>query len=418
MIVKKSNMRILFISLGTQGDIEPFLARATLLHKEGHVITCLFPKQFKTLVTELGFHFYGFDTRFLDLLNTDFGKGFLGSKGNFLTRATNFIRLMMASFSLQSTLINQQKKAIHELNPDLVFFHPKAIYCLLPAQVNPTKFIQLSPVPCILHGHQDFPHLGLSKFKPFSTSSNLRTYKLINQIKYLALWKYLKPHLLNFPEHSITKKSLAEFERKELTTWYQISPSLFPKPNYWPENALVTGYLSRQPKENFIPDSKLISWLKKYPKAVLLTFGSMTNHDPEKVTSIILKILEKHKIPTLINLSWGGLVRPQVVSDLFFFVEKIPYDWVLPQLYGIIHHGGSGTTHSAAKAGAVQLLIPHIMDQYFWNNLVANLGLGPKGIPISKLQSNSFEKVILDFWNTEVYKKNAAQMCKKIENEK
>jgi len=112
------------------------------------------------------------------------------------------------------------------------------------------------------------------------------------------------------------------------------------------------------------------------------------------------------------------LVRPQVVSDLFFFVEKIPYDWVLPQLYGIIHHGGSGTTHSAAKAGAVQLLIPHIMDQYFWNNLVANLGLGPKGIPISKLQSNSFEKVILDFWNTEVYKKNAAQMCKKIENEK
>ena len=202
-----------------------------------------------------------------------------------------------------------------------------------------------------------------------------------------------------------------------MTTWYQISPTLFPKPTYWPKNALVTGYLARNQKQDYVPDPELMAWLQKYPKAILLTFGSMVNHHPEQISEVILNTLEKHQIPTIVNLSWGGLVKIKTSSDLFFFVEKIPYDWVLWQLYGIIHHGGSGTTHSAARAGTVQLLVPHIMDQYFWNRLVATLGLGPLGIPISKLKPKSFEKVVLEFWNKKEFKKKAAEIAKKIEHE-
>ena len=62
-------MRILLISLGTQGDIEPFLSQAALLKAEGHEIHCLFPEQFRTLVMELRYGFSGFDARFLELLN-------------------------------------------------------------------------------------------------------------------------------------------------------------------------------------------------------------------------------------------------------------------------------------------------------------------------------------------------------------
>ena len=410
-------MRILLISLGTQGDIESFLSQAALLEAEGHEIHCLFPEQFKTLVIELGYGFSGFDARFLELLTSDFGKAFLGGEGSFLEKGRNFFKLIKASFNLQANLLNQQKQVILQVNPTRVFFHPKAVYCLLSALNHPKKFIQLSPVPCILHAHQDFPHLSLSKFQPFNSRWNLLSYRIIQQIKYLVIWKYLKPHLSDFSELPINKKSLAEFERNGMTTWYQISPTLFPKPAYWPENALVTGYLTRNQKQDYVPDPKLVAWLQKYPKAILLTFGSMVNHQPGQISEVILNTLERNKIPTLVNLSWGGLVRTNTNSDLFFFVEKIPYDWVLPQLYGIIHHGGSGTTHSAAKAGAVQLLVPHIMDQYFWNRLVANLGLGPLGIPFSNLKPKSFEKVVAEFWTKKEFKINASEICKKIEHE-
>ena len=410
-------MRILLISLGTQGDIEPFLSQAALLKAEGHEIHCLFPEQFRTLVIELRYGFSGFDARFLELLNSDFGKAFLGGEGSFFEKGRNFFKLIKASFNLQANLLNQQKQVILQVNPNRVFFHPKAVYCLLAALNEPKRFIQLSPVPCILHAHQDFPHLGLSKFKPFNSKWNLWSYKLISKLKYLVIWKYLKPHRSDFTKLSITKKSLAEFERNGMTTWYQISPTLFPKPTYWPKNALVTGYLARNQKQDYVPDPELMAWLQKYPKAILLTFGSMVNHHPEQISEVILNTLEKHQIPTIVNLSWGGLVKIKTSSDLFFFVEKIPYDWVLWQLYGIIHHGGSGTTHSAARAGTVQLLVPHIMDQYFWNRLVATLGLGPLGIPISKLKPKSFEKVVLEFWNKKEFKKKAAEIAKKIEHE-
>ena len=410
-------MRILLISLGTQGDIEPFLSQAALLKAEGHEIHCLFPEQFRTLVMELRYGFSGFDARFLELLNSDFGKAFLGGEGSFFEKGRNFFKLIKASFNLQANLLNQQKQVILQVNPNRVFFHPKAVYCLLAALNEPKRFIQLSPVPCIIHAHQDFPHLGLSKFKPFNSKWNLWSYKLISKLKYLVIWKYLKPHRSDFAKLSITKKSLAEFERNGMTTWYQISPTLFPKPTYWPKNALVTGYLARNQKQDYVPDPELMAWLQKYPKAILLTFGSMVNHHPEQISEVILNTLEKHQIPTIVNLSWGGLVKIKTSSDLFFFVEKIPYDWVLWQLYGIIHHGGSGTTHSAARAGTVQLLVPHIMDQYFWNRLVATLGLGPLGIPISKLKPKSFEKVVLEFWNKKEFKKKAAEIAKKIEHE-
>ena len=45
-------MNFLLISVGTRGDVEPFVAIAELLYKKGHQVTCLFPEQFRKMVEE------------------------------------------------------------------------------------------------------------------------------------------------------------------------------------------------------------------------------------------------------------------------------------------------------------------------------------------------------------------------------
>jgi hypothetical protein len=40
------------------------------------------------------------------------------------------------------------------------------------------------------------------------------------------------------------------------------------------------------------------------------------------------------------------------------------------------------------------MIIPHIIDQYAWNNLVSELGIGPVGIAISKIKSKNLEPKI------------------------
>lgn len=42
----------------------------------------------------------------------------------------------------------------------------------------------------------------------------------------------------------------------------------------------------------------------------------------------------------------------------------------------MIHHGGAGTTTTAAMAGAPQVIVPQIVDQPYWAARVAQLGIG------------------------------------------
>jgi vancomycin aglycone glucosyltransferase len=41
-----------------------------------------------------------------------------------------------------------------------------------------------------------------------------------------------------------------------------------------------------------------------------------------------------------------------------------------------VHHGGSGTTTTATRAGAPQVVVPQLVDQPYWADRVADLGIG------------------------------------------
>ena len=144
----------------------------------------------------------------------------------------------------------------------------------------------------------------------------------------------------------------------------------------------------------------------------------MTNPEPEQKTAIILDILERNAIPALINTAAGGLQKPAGHSSkLIHFVAQIPYDWIFPKVYAVIHHGGSGTTHSALKNGCATMIIPHIIDQFFWNELIASKGVGPKGMPVKKFSRKLLEPRLLDLFTTKAYKQKAQEIEAEIEKE-
>jgi len=45
----------------------------------------------------------------------------------------------------------------------------------------------------------------------------------------------------------------------------------------------------------------------------------------------------------------------------------------------IVHHGGAGTTQTAARAGTPQVIIPHNYDQFYWAHRIQQLGSGVSG---------------------------------------
>jgi len=144
----------------------------------------------------------------------------------------------------------------------------------------------------------------------------------------------------------------------------------------------------------------------------------MTNPDPEKKTRAIIEVLDRNKIPAIINTASGGLVRPdQYHSEYILFVSNIPYDWILPRIYGIIHHGGSGTTHMGLKYGCATMIIPHILDQFVWNRIVARTGAGPAGVRIGNITAKKLEPRILELMKNGSFKRRAGEIAGQMEKE-
>ncbi len=410
-------MRAVFFSIGTRGDAEPFLALAEVLKNHGWEVTCVFPEQFRDMVEQASISFHGFDKQFLELLESQTGKTLMGGSGGLIRKIKAMRSLARSSWKLQDQLIVTQKQCIRELQPDKIFYHPKCVYPILWEMAHPGSTILVCPIPCVVHEVKEYSTIGLTGNGNFGPFLNKLSYKAVNWIRSLVFYRLLRKQKDHLNHIKVSAGSIYRTIVFDTKSFYSISPSLFPRPAYWPRHLYVTGFVERNKKMHWQPEETLQSFLSKHEKILLISFGSMKNEAPLEKTLALLRILKKYRIPTIINTSWGGLQKIENCPEYIYFVDNIPYDWILPKVYAMVHHGGSGTTHTACKYGCPSLIIPHIVDQYFWNRRIADLGLGPRGIAISRLTTSSVEKLLLDLWENPAYKKKAREIQQKMSSE-
>ncbi len=62
--------------------------------------------------------------------------------------------------------------------------------------------------------------------------------------------------------------------------------------------------------------------------------------------------------------------------DDCFAVGEVNLQQLFGRVAAVVHHGGVGTTTTAARAGASQVVVSQIVDQPYWAGRVAGLGIG------------------------------------------
>ena len=410
-------MRALLLSIGTRGDAEPFLALAEILENHGWEITCVFPEQFRSMVEECNIQFIGFDKKFLELLNGSTARSLMGGEGSVFKKLKALIWLSRSSWRLQDQLLETQKISIDDFSPDLIFYHPKCVYPLLWEIQRPGSTILVSPIPCIIHPVKEYATIGIRGNGNYGPFLNMLSYRLMNHIRshvFYLMTKRFRKKIKTKISAGILYKTLV-YQTKTL---YSISENLFPRPDNWSDHVHITGFLERNRTLNWTPDSELVNFLDHHRKVLFITFGSMTNGDPEGKTHALVEVLNTYQIPAIINTSWGGLQQIEGCPGHILFVNNIPYDWIFPKVYAVVHHGGSGTTHTAVKYGCPSLIIPHIVDQFFWNNRIAFLKLGPKGVAVNKLNTSSLTTLLVDLWQNQSYKENVLKMSQQMNKER
>lgn len=402
-------MKALLISMGTRGDVEPFLAVGEILKEKGWEVVCLFPEQFREMTQAMGFRFHGFSEEFLKLIDGSDAKEILGGEGGAFSRIKNWASLARSGMKLAAESVKVQHRVQLDEAPDRIIYHPKCITAIVWGMANPGKAIQLAPIPGLVHAVDEFAPM----WKDLGTPLNRASYRRINWFKAFAVKKFTS-------DLGFTRLTVAEINRAMLETEktiYTVSPSLFPRPEYWPETAQVVGYFERDKTVDWKPDEPLLRFLEKHDKIIFISFGSMTNPKPLQKTLAIVNVLKKHCIPAIINTSWGGLTEIEDAPEHVLFVSDVPYDWLYPHIYAVVHHGGSGSTHMAVKYGLPALVVPHALDQPFWGRIVHEKGLGPEPLPIRHLDEARFEFPLLDLYNRYEYKLNADQFADRMAGE-
>ncbi len=403
-------MKVLLMSIGTRGDMEPFLAIGELLKEKGHGVICAFPEQFRELAKNSNLEFASLGKKFIEMLDSDDGKAALGGGSGFKKFLAN-VKLAKNSKAVNKELVHRQYELIESENPDRIVHNGKAFCPIIWGVENRGKTTLISPLP-YMHYVKHHTHVAFNS--NFGSFLNKLTFSLANFGTVTTLMISIK--WLNL-KGQITRKQIkdAYFSNKAI---YTISPSLFSRPAEWNESLKVLGFLEREKSVSLRPDIELDVFLEKHSRILFITFGSMLNPDPEEKTRIILEILERNNIPAIINTAAGGLIKPdRFDAERLHFVSRIPYDRIFPKIYGVIHHGGAGTTHLALKHGCATLIIPHIIDQFVWDKIIYAMGAGPKGVKIGKITTKNLEPKILELLNNRSFKEKAKQIAGRMEKE-
>lgn len=166
--------------------------------------------------------------------------------------------------------------------------------------------------------------------------------------------------------------------RKKLWTThpmlYGVSPYLLSKPLDWPANATICGQWLL-PSPNWLPPADLCDFLYRGDPPIYVGFGSMVGFDRKQLLQTVVSAIGGRR--ALFYPGWSGVTQADL-PDNFFAISETPHDWLFPKTSLVVHHGGSGTSHSACRAGVPSVVVPFAGDQFFWADRLRNAGVAAR----------------------------------------
>ncbi|QNP68572.1 glycosyltransferase family 1 protein [Streptomyces roseirectus] len=107
---------------------------------------------------------------------------------------------------------------------------------------------------------------------------------------------------------------------------------------------------------------------------VYVGFGSMS--PAEGVGAMAVEAIRAQGHRVLVSRGWADLDLLDDGDDCFA-VGEANHQNLFPRVAAVVHHGGAGTTLTAARAGAPQVVVPlQLSDNPYWAGRVAALDLG------------------------------------------
>jgi UDP:flavonoid glycosyltransferase YjiC (YdhE family) len=186
----------------------------------------------------------------------------------------------------------------------------------------------------------------------------------------------------------------------------------------WPRTVRQTGYWYPRADPRWKPPSDLLEFLSHDEKPLAVSMGvmSMSGKQAQRSARIVIAALTRAKRRAIIQ-GWDEPLRAVELPPTIYHAGAMPHAWLFEQVAAVIHHGGFGTTAAVLRAGVPGIVVPHVIDQFYWGQRVAELGVGPQFISRGKLKVESLSEAILRVEHDRAMRERAAALGREIQAE-
>jgi UDP:flavonoid glycosyltransferase YjiC (YdhE family) len=385
-------MEIVLTIFGSEGDVRPNLALGRALQHRGHVVRVLASPDSRSLAAAAGLAFQpvGSDVRALMTAN-----------------ARYYIdRPVRATGPMTRALKTDLRRQFRELpgligRPDLVIGSGLMLAGSSVAEAIGRPYCHAMFAPVALRSRAHGPVVF-----PFQRGT-----PMLNRL----LW-CLADAGLNLSLRGVLNRSRRRLGLAPVTRVYAhlaarvllaVDPELAPLPADVAPPCARTGYWHLVSDAGLPP--RVERFLDRGPPPVHIGFGSMGDPHGRRTARAVEQAIRWAGVRAVVQAGWAGLqVResPQVLA----FSGHLPHDRLFPHVAAVVHHGGAGTVSTAARAGVPQVLVPHLLDQYYWGRQVHRLGLGPRPLARRNLDPRALAAALREVVDDTGYRRRAAAL--------
>lgn len=381
---KASSMKFIIPTIGTRGDVQPYIALALGLQGVGHTATLASHPVMRGLVASYGLPFASMGP------DIDIGRETAAIRGRSPNWMLGFLRVMKFSFAM----LEAAHADLLALCPDvdLVIVTHTAAGSIEADQLGlPTVSVTLMPQ-AIPVSDPNEAFLKRSAMKIAGAGMGLVMTRPLNQIRKRLGLPPMGPA-------GITSSTL---------NLIPISPHVSPPDSRWEPRHHMTGYWFAPSPQGWTPPEDLAAFLAAGEPPVVVSLGAMalSGEDALEAAQITLQAVQEARVRAIIQ-GWDEPMKQLALPPTVFHAGPVPHDWLLERAGGIVHHGGFGTTAAGLRAGVPGLVIPHIIDQFIWGGKVAELGVGPQPISRPKLTAAKMAEALRQMASPELRAKAA-----------
>ncbi|GLQ57898.1 glycosyltransferase [Devosia nitrariae] len=399
--------RIAVCTIGTQGDVQPYLALAIALKARGYSVVLGASEDFQDMIEGYGIEFQS-----------------LGASIQNFLQQSRFENAMSQSMLINGPSLLRQGQQIVDIaarrawtmcqGADAIILNMNTSFGIDIAEALRIPAIMSALQP--LNSTSEFPLCMYYVGSDFGKAFNRLTYTAmtVQQIYYNLPRNKLRRELMGL-DARLMGGLFRNTDGSPLTTLYAYSAIVSPRPRDWPKTAIVTGYWSLHDRSNWQPSPEFQAFLAKGEAPVYIGFGSMP-FGAQRNTQILKEAVRAWGGRAVVARGWGG-IDPSDLPENIFAIEKAPHDKLFKYVSAVVHHGGAGTTSAGLHLGRPTFVVPQAVDQPYWGRRVYELGCGPKPVRLRKLTPEILAEALKDLTSNVSYRRRAAAVAEELQAE-